>query len=166
MPRGHDFLPLKAVHTERGEDRRAERHDEEDHAGRAGLLHVRHDGPPQMVERRRRPQRDQEKQRADPGGPPYKPAAPISQSENRERDDRKPEVLGMQFERIRAPIRLEGSAGEAGDDELGDVVPGDAVRRRSLITNCIPPCPGRVGDVLNKGQDLWHRDAEADNDRG
>src|SRR5437879_12485662 len=71
----------------------------------------------------------------------------------------------MQFELIRAPIRLEGSAGEAGDDELWDVVPGDAVRRRSLIADRIPPCPGRMGDVLNEGQDLRHGDAKAHDDR-
>src|SRR5881392_845066 len=86
-----------------------ERHDEEHHARGARLAHVRHDTPPELVEWCRLAERDQQEQDADPTRPPHQAPAfrvrAAGESQDRERDHRQPEVLRVQLQRIRAPVR-------------------------------------------------------------
>ena len=129
------LFPLESRRAERRERGRGERDDKENHARCARLAHVRHDVPPQLVERRGVAQGDQQEQDADGAQPPNQsPSVGIStKSEDREREHGKAEILGVEFERVGAPIRLQRSAPcESRNEKLGHMIPRDAVRCRAF----------------------------------
>ncbi len=124
------FSAFEPCHTECGEHREAEGDHEEDHPWGTSLFDHRHNGPPEMVERRRTTERDQQEQQPDATQPPHQAAATIAESKNRERDDGKSEVFGVELERVGSPVTAaERVARKARDEELRDVVPGDPERR-------------------------------------
>src|SRR5207247_1629441 len=64
-----------ALHTQPREHGSDEPDHVEDHAGRPGLLHQRHDCPPQLEEWRAGSEADQQEQKPDPADPEDEPSA-------------------------------------------------------------------------------------------
>src|SRR6266699_1177799 len=99
------FPSVEALRPEGREGGSAEGDNKKDHARSARLADIRHHAPPQLVKRRRVAQRDQQEENADAAQPPNKapPLPSKPKTENRKRDHRQAEILGVEFEPVRAP---------------------------------------------------------------
>src|SRR5205085_3509940 len=121
-----------------------------------------HERPPHPVERRGGAETNEQEQEPNPAQPQDLPPALGHRDAQRGEDYHgQAEVLRMEFELVRAPVRVPRPAHEVLEEELRDMVPRDGERSRPL-ESVVALRPGRERDVLEERQDLNRRDPEAD----
>ena len=153
------------VGAEPGEDSGDERHDKEGHPGSSRLLDQRHQCPPQLVEGRRPPEAHQQEQQPDAPEPQHQPApVPRAGAQQRERHDGEPQVLRVQLERVRAPVRFTRTD-EVLEEKLEDMIPRDRERHRAFEP-AVSLRPGRERNVFEERHDLDRGDSESEQHRG
>ena len=161
------FLPLEPLRSQRGEGGDGERHLIERDPRGARLIHVRHEHPPQSVEGRPGPQRDEKEQRGQSEEPADELAARprCSRPEDSQGDHRESQVLAVKLESVRTPIgAVDARPREAGAEQLRKVDP-----RRGVGCGPVEPVgagPRGERDVVEKRQHLDEREAEAQQDAG
>jgi len=126
------FAPLETGNADPGKPGDGERDHKQGHARRAGRFNERDDAPPESEKRCGTPHRDQQEQDGDARNPvDLAPPFPIEGAKPRQRQDREPEVLGVQLDAVRSPVRtIETLPGEMAQEQLRHVLPREGVGGR------------------------------------
>ena len=163
-------LAQESVDAECREHRKEKGRDVQRHSGCSDLLHERHDGIPQPIERSGRAERHEKEKRGDSTRPQLDSlVSGPGESEDRKGNYREAEVFGVQFEAVATPIGASSAIGclshEVGKEQFGDVFPRNGVARCPFPATSDPFGARRIRQISKERHDLDRADSESDDDR-